>query len=155
MGLHGGEKVELLLHPDSSLKTWDPLDVLAISQRYDVPRCVAYGFDAQKAAAEVHNSSEAKAIVDQLNEKRPWATPRMSRVAPEWMQLLDAPACIIVHREPLSVANSMMFYSHNFSLADWISVYETYYASMMHACSGVSSSLSLTAGCGAERRQWG
>ena len=81
--------------------------------------------------------------MNKLNEKRPWVTkdPRMSLVAAEWMQLLDAPACIIMHREPLSVANSMMIYSHNVSLAEWVSVYENYYASTMRACDGVRALL--------------
>ena len=152
MGAYGGEKDELLLHPDNPLKYWERRDVVAldearlaaglneaVSQRYDMPSWVAYGFDAEKAAAPVHGSAEAKAIVSKLNEKRPWVTkdPRMSLVASEWMQLLDAPACVIMHREPLSVANSMMIYSHNVSLAEWISVYENYYASTMRACKGV------------------
>merc|ERR1719201_2624575 len=151
MGAHGGEKDELLLHPDNPLKYWERRDVVAldearlasglnkaVSQRYDMPSWVAYGFDAQTAATAVHDSSEAKAIVNKLNEKRPWVTkdPRMSLVASEWMKLLDAPACIIVHREPLSVANSMMIYSHNVSLAEWASVYETYYTSALRACHG-------------------
>ena len=151
MGAHGGEKDELLLHPDNPLKYWERRDVVAldearlaaglneaVSQRYDMPSWVAYGFDAEKAAAPVHGSAEAKAIVSKLNEKRPWVTkdPRMSLVASEWMQLLDAPACVIMHREPLSVANSMMIYSHNVSLAEWSSVYEAYYASVVAACDG-------------------
>ena len=152
MGAHGGEKDELLLHPDNPLKYWERRDVVAldearlaaglneaVSQRYDMPSWVAYGFDAEKAAAPVHGSAEAKAIVSKLNEKRPWVTkdPRMSLVASEWMQLLDAPACVIMHREPLSVANSMMIYSHNVSLAEWASVYEAYYTAAMRACHGV------------------
>merc|ERR1719498_1926837 len=151
MGAYGGEKNELLLHPDNPLKYWERRDVVAldearlesgltaVSERYDVPSWVAYGFDALKSAPKVHESNEAKAVVNKLNEKRPWVTkdPRMSLVASEWMQLLDAPACIIVHREPLSVANSMMIYSHNVSLAEWVSVYENYYASSMRACNGV------------------
>ena len=81
---------------------------------------------------------EAKAIVENLNAHRPWVTkdPRMCLVASEWMELLDAPACVIVHREPLSIANSMMIYSHNVSLAEWSSVYEAYYASVVAACDG-------------------
>jgi len=151
MGAYGGEKDELLLHPDNPLKYWERRDVVAldearldagvsaVSERYDLPSWVAYGFDAAKAAPKVSESAEAKAIVSKLNEKRPWVTkdPRMSLVAAEWMQLLDAPVCVIVHREPLSVANSMMIYSHNVSLAEWSSVYENYYASAMRACEGV------------------
>jgi len=152
MGAYGGENEEMLLHPDNPLKYWERRDVVAldearltaglsapVSERYDVPSWVAYGFDAQKKAPAVQDSSEAKAIVEKLNQRRPWVTkdPRMCLVAPEWMQLLDSPACIIVHREPLSVANSMMIYSHNVSLAEWSSVYENYYTSAMRACEGV------------------
>ena len=89
-------RYELLLHPENPLKYWERRDVVAldearlaaglneaVSQRYDMPSWVAYGFDAEKAAAPVHGSAEAKAIVAKLNEKRPWVTkdPRMSLVA--------------------------------------------------------------------------
>lgn len=60
----------------------------------------------------------------------------MCLVAAEWIELLDAPMCVVVHREPLSVANSMMIYSHNVSLAEWASVYEQYYQSVLKACAG-------------------
>ena len=152
MGAFGGATEDLLLHPDNPLKFWERRDVVAldeqrltagvqshIGERYETPEWVAYGFDAAKQAARVHESGAAKAIVDKLNAKRPWVTkdPRMCLVAHEWMQLLDAPMCVIVHREPLSVANSMMIYSHNVSLAEWASVYESYYSNAMRACAEV------------------
>jgi len=152
MGAYGGEHDELLLHPENPLKFWERRDVVALDEqrlasglqkevkdRYNIPEWVAYGFDAaQSTAAKIHESAEAKTIVQKLNTKRPWVTkdPRMCLVADEWMQLLDAPVCVIMHREPLSVANSMMIYSHNVSLAEWASVYETYYNSAMKACAG-------------------
>jgi len=151
MGAFGGKHEELLLHPDNPLKFWECRDVVAldeqrlvsgiqevVSSRYEVPEWVAYGFDSAKAATRVHETAEAKAIVHKLNAQRPWVTkdPRMCLLADEWMPLLDAPMCIIVHREPLSVANSMMIYSHNVSLAEWASVYETYYTNAMRACDG-------------------
>jgi hypothetical protein len=151
MGAYGGARDELLLHPENPLKFWERRDVVAFdeqrlaagvderfSQRYEVPEWVAYGFDEAKAAPKVGESTEAKAIVEKLNTHRPWVTkdPRMCLVAGEWMDLLDAPLCVIVHREPLSVANSMMIYSHNVSLAEWASVYEAYYSHAMRACHG-------------------
>ena len=77
----------------------------------------------------------ARALSAKLNAQRPWVTkdPRMCLVADEWMPLLDAPLCLIVHREPLSVANSMMIYSHNVSLAEWASVYESVYTNAQGA----------------------
>ena len=155
MGAYGGETDELLLHPDNPLKFWERRDVVALDEhrlvagideavasRYEVPEWVAYGFDGAKAlekgSVKVSDNAEAKAIVNKLNDKAPWVTkdPRMCLVADEWMELLAAPACIIVHREPLSVANSMMIYSHNVSLAEWASVYEAYYSAAMRACHG-------------------
>ena len=155
MGAYGGEMDELLLHPENPLKYWERRDVVAldeqrltagvstrVSERYDVPEWIAYGCDAGKAATKVHEMPEAKAVVAKLNMQRPWVTkdPRMCLVADEWMELLDAPLCVIVHREPLSVANSMMIYSHNVSLAEWASVYEAYYTNAMRACHGVRAS---------------
>jgi len=151
MGAFGGELNELLLHAENPLKFWERKDVVAldeqrlvagmqeaVSSRYEIPEWIAYGFDGKKAAKKIHNMPEAKTIVSKLNQKRPWVTkdPRMCLVADEWMPLLDAPVCIIVHREPMSVANSMMIYSHNVSLAEWASVYEAYYHSAMRACDG-------------------
>ena len=114
MGAYGGEMDELLLHPENPLKYWERRDVVAldeqrltacvsarVSERYDVPEWIAYGFDAGKAATKVHEMPEAKAVVAKLNTQRPWVTkdPRMCLVADEWMELLDAPLCVIVHRE--------------------------------------------------------
>ena len=44
--------------------------------------------------------------------------------------------CIIVHCDLLSVANTMMIYSHNVSLAEWASIYKSYYTNAMRACNG-------------------
>jgi hypothetical protein len=144
MGAFGGAVDDLLLHPDNPLKFWERRDVVALDEqrlvegveekaalRYNVPEWVAYGFDGTKPAVRIHETSGGQNIVTKLNVHRPWVTkdPRMCLVADEWMPLLDAPACILVHREPLSVANSMMIYSHNVSLAEWASVYEAYYTS--------------------------
>lgn len=149
MGAYGGALTDLLLHPENPLKFWERRDVVslderrlvegvqrAVARRYDVPEWVAYGFDSAKPATKIHEYDAAKEIVSTLNSHRPWVTkdPRMCLVAAEWMSLLDAPLCLIVHREPLSVANSMMIYSHNVSLAEWASVYEAYYTAALRAC---------------------
>jgi len=151
MGAYGGEMDELLFHPENPLKYWERKDVVsldesrlvaglsnAVSERYNVPEWVAYGFDAAKDALPIHKSEKAQGIVNKLNQRPPWVTkdPRMCLVANEWIQLLDAPMCIIMHREPLSVANSMMIYSHNVSLSEWSSAYEAYYESALRACAG-------------------
>jgi len=156
LGAYGGKENELLLHPDNPLKFWERSDVVALDEhrlssginakvasRYELPDWVAYGFDAAKTAEKIQESTEARAIVEKLNQQRPWVTkdPRMCLVASEWMNLLDAPACVIVHRKPLAIANSMMIYSHNVSFAEWASVYESYYLSAMRACEGVPTAV--------------
>jgi glycogenin glucosyltransferase len=152
LGAYGGRTDEMLLHAENPLKFWERRDVVAtdedrlesgmnpaIAAHYEMPNWVGYGFEAERTAHRINETSAARSIIAQLNEHRPWVTkdPRMCLVAEEWMQLLDAPACIIVHRSPLSVANSMMIYSHNVSLAEWASVYEAYYSSAMRACDKV------------------
>jgi len=152
MGAYGGSTDEMLLHSENPMKFWERKDVVSLDEqrlvagaheptaaRYEIPDWVAYGFDASKSAEKIDESAEARRIVGQLNQQRPWVTkdPRMCLVAEEWMKLLDAPACIIVHRDPLAIANSMMIYSHNVSFAEWAAVYEAYYSSAMRACKGV------------------
>jgi glycogenin glucosyltransferase len=151
MGLYGGTHDEMLLHPTNPLKFWERHDVVDIderrlaagasttSERYEIPDWVAYGFDKTKAVQKIDESTEARNVVKQLNAHRPWVTkdPRMCLVADEWMKLLDAPLCVIAHRQPLSIANSMMIYSHNVSFAEWASVYEAYYTNALRACKGV------------------
>ena len=148
LGANGGTLEGMLLHPSNPLKYWERADVVGLDQerlaagvdaaaaRYTLPDWVAYGFDADKPATKVHSTAEAKGVVAKLNAQRPWVTkdPRMSLVASEWVELLDAPACVIVHREPLSIANSMMIYSHNVSYAEWAAVYEAYYGGVARAC---------------------
>ena len=152
LGAYGGKNEEMLLHHSNPLKFWERRDVVALNEQrlsagidsnvashYDVPSWIGYGFDAKREAERIDTSPKAKAIVDNLNQHRPWVTkdPRMCLVADEWMHLLDAPVCVIVHRCPLAIANSMMIYSHNVSVAEWASVYEAYYASAMRACENV------------------
>jgi glycogenin glucosyltransferase len=151
LGAFGGKVDEMLLHPDNPLKFWERRDVVTLDEnrltaglgpvhdQYDVPDWIAYGFDSEKKAEKIQDSAEASEIVNKLNGQRPWVTkdPRMCLVASEWMELLDAPACVIVHRQPLSIANSMMIYSHNVSFAEWASVYSAYYEGAMRACKDV------------------
>ncbi|EOD07169.1 hypothetical protein EMIHUDRAFT_97003 [Emiliania huxleyi CCMP1516] len=155
LGANGGTLEGMLLHPSNPLKYWERADVVGLDEerlaagvdaaaaRYTLPDWVAYGFDADKPATKVHSTAEAKGVVAKLNAQRPWVTkdPRMSLVASEWVELLDAPACVIVHREPLSIANSMMIYSHNVSYAEWAAVYEAYYGGVARACAIVPTAV--------------
>eukprot|EP00967_Tisochrysis_lutea_P152484 scaffold298898_cov33-Tisochrysis_lutea.AAC.3 len=125
LGAYGGKREDMLFHPTNPLKYWERADVVRLNEarlaagieaaavRYDVPQWMAYGFNASKPAVKVSAMMEARNIVNKLNAKRPWVTkdPRMALVAKEWIELLDAPACVVVHREPLSMVNSLMIYS--------------------------------------------
>ena len=105
MGAYGGEKDELLLHPDNPLKYWERRDVVDINKARliaatpapDVPAFVGYGF--QSGAGRPLNASEsAGQVVAKLNANRPWATkdPRMSLLADEWLGLMDRDAACVL-----------------------------------------------------------
>jgi len=151
MGAYGGEHGEFILHATNPMKYWERRDVVEIdrkrissgvrahSERYGgVPKWIGYGFDPTKEAIKVDKSLEAKEIVQKLNARRPWVTkdPRMCLLADEWMRLLDAPVCVITHRDPVDLAHSMTKYAPTASLEEWASIYSAYYSSAMRACAG-------------------
>src|SRR5215218_2639823 len=53
--------------------------------------------------------SRARSLVGHLNSYGPWVIkdPRLCLLLPFWRDLLERPLCILVHRNPLSVARSL------------------------------------------------
>ncbi len=53
--------------------------------------------------------SRARSLVGHLNSYGPWVIkdPRMCLLLPFWRDLLERPLCILIHRNPLSVARSL------------------------------------------------
>ncbi len=158
LGAYGGDRADFLLVEKNPMKWWERRDVVkhdqerldagvasALRERYKVPSWVAYGFERVKGVETEASKQARTAIIQRLNARRPWVTkdPRMALLAPEWIPDLESPVCVIVHRDPLAAADSIMQSialageRHNLSLAEWSSMYEHYYATIMRACTGV------------------
>jgi GT2 family glycosyltransferase/glycosyltransferase involved in cell wall biosynthesis len=67
---------------------------------------------------------EAAKIILSMDAHRPWflKEPRLCVLAPLWLELLEFPVCVFVHRSPLEVADSLKTrndFPSDFSLALW------------------------------------
>jgi len=60
-------------------------------------------------AARASLLPRARALVGQLDSYGPWVIkdPRLCLLLPFWRELLERPLCILIHRDPLSVARSL------------------------------------------------
>ncbi|HXT50183.1 MAG TPA: sulfotransferase [Thermoanaerobaculia bacterium] len=72
-------------------------------------------------------TARAQAIVGELDTQRPWALkePRLCVLLPLWRPVLDAPAFVLVHRDPLEVARSLQA-RDGFPLAVGVALWEVY-----------------------------
>lgn len=59
--------------------------------------------------ARAHFEARARSIVDLLDRGGPWVIkdPRLCVLFPLWRQAIRRPICVLVHRDPLSVARSL------------------------------------------------
>jgi hypothetical protein len=149
MGLYVGKHDDLLLDADNPLKFWERRDVVAANQERlekgrvkslalsaSMPPFVGLGFEPAQGTP-LNASGAAKQIVAELNAHRPWAIkdPRLSLVASEWLPLLEKDAvCVLTVRHPLDFANTMMAYSRDATLSDWVGVWIRYMGSSLKAC---------------------
>ena len=69
-------------------------------------------FDPLAIDAGTHEvfAAEARRILALLDEHRPWVIkdPRLCLLFPLWRPLLEEPVCVLIHRDPLQVARSLM-----------------------------------------------
>jgi hypothetical protein len=67
--------------------------------------------DPRRLGKSTHASflCRARSLVGHLNSYGPWVIkdPRLCLLLPFWRDLLDRPVCILIHRNPLSVARSL------------------------------------------------
>ena len=120
LGLYLGEREDLLLDASNPLKFWERRDVVDINRQRlkagvakasdAMPPFVGYGFDPAASsslwqASDAQKAAAAKrAVIEQLNEHRPWAIkdPRLSLLASEWLPHMDPNAvCVLTVRATL------------------------------------------------------
>lgn len=116
LGLFLG-RPDQVLHSDDANPTgyWERLDVLNINQRLmgrrfsDAYQVGPLALGAFGGAREPDLSRAARAVVAELDAQGAWLMkdPRMCLTLPFWRPLLTAPACLIVTRHPLEIAQSL------------------------------------------------
>ncbi len=68
------------------------------------PEWLAYNFSTAKLSSDDYSyySDRAMGVLSYLNHKRPWVMkdPRLSWVAPLYLEHMEAPLCILLYRQP-------------------------------------------------------
>jgi len=102
------------------------------------------GFDVARvpAAEKIRFQSKAQPILAELNAHRPWVIedPRLCLLFPLWRPLLDRPVCILVHRHPLEVAQSLKT-RRGFPITVGIALWEKYHLGMLSGSEGLPQML--------------
>lgn len=80
---------------------------------------------------------EAAKITLAMDACRPWFLKelRLCVLAPLWLELLEMPICIFVHRSPLKIARSLQV-QNGFSLTFGLALWERYYTAALNATLG-------------------
>ena len=80
----------------------------------------------------------AAAIVSLLDRNRPWAVkdPRLNLLFPVWKAALEAPLCVLVHRDPLEVARSLKT-RDGFPLPLGLALWEAYARAALSSSAGL------------------
>lgn len=117
MGCHVGRDDELAPADEANPKGyWERRDVWALNERLLSAAGASWhdmgGFDVEVLGAETRETFErdARAVVAALDAHRPWAVkdPRTCVTFPLWRPLLERPLCVLVQRDPLEVARSLL-----------------------------------------------
>ncbi len=94
---------------------WERLDVIEINddllagQGAAWYRPAAFPMGESVPTFQENIDTRIKALIGSLNARRPWVIkdPRLCLTFPIWRARLDAPVCVLVHRSPLEVAQSL------------------------------------------------
>ncbi|MBA3544539.1 MAG: glycosyltransferase, partial [Chthoniobacterales bacterium] len=78
--------------------------------------------------------TEAGSLVLNMDAHRPWflKEPRLSVLAPLWLELLEFPVCVFVHRSPLEVARSLQT-RNGFPIPFGLALWERYLTAALDA----------------------
>jgi spore maturation protein CgeB/GT2 family glycosyltransferase len=109
------EGVEMPAHSTNPKGFWERTDVnelcihLLRSADSEWYRVANFGVDKIPSETLEEFREKAREIILRLDAHRPWflKEPRLCVMAPLWLELLEAPVCLFVHRAPLEIARSI------------------------------------------------
>lgn len=116
--------------PDNPKGYWERKDVVYLNEGILANLGATWErvsqFDLAKIPEGLHQefNQQAETILHGLEAHRPWMMkdPRLCLLFPLWKKLLEVPVCIIVHRNPIQIAQSLHRrdqFSIHFGLALW------------------------------------
>jgi O-antigen biosynthesis protein len=134
------EGAEMRAHKANPKGFWERKDIndLCIrvlhSAKCDWHRLASFSIDKIPAAALKEFQDEARQIILGLDAHRPWFVkePRLCVLAPLWLELLEVPICLFVHRSPLEVARSLEM-RDGFPIPFGIALWERYMTAALNA----------------------
>ena len=122
---------------------WERKDVYDFEETCFIPPVrlapVVLVFDLMHCLQRLSQSSrkrQGKSFLA-MDAHRPWflKEPRLCMLAPLWLELLEFPVCVFVHRSPLEVARSLEM-RNGFSLAFGLALWERYNTAALNATRG-------------------
>ncbi len=131
-------------NPENPKGFWERKDVLALNKEV----LSVLGADWHKVATldlakmdeNMRRSFKSKAVNILLNLEphRPWVIkePRMCLLFPLWREVLEVPVCVLIHRSPLQVAQSLRT-RNGFPLRFGIALWEQYQRSALASTIGL------------------
>jgi hypothetical protein len=144
MGIYfAPEGVEMPADPTNPKGFWKRKDVnelciqLPRSAKCEWYRVSKFTIDKIPNEALEEFREKARQIILRLDAHRPWflKDPRLCLLAPLWLELLEAPVCLFVHRAPLEVARSLET-RDGFPLSFGLALWERYNVAALNATRG-------------------
>jgi spore maturation protein CgeB/GT2 family glycosyltransferase len=137
------EGVEMPAHSTNPKGFWERKDVnelcigLLRSADCEWYRISSFSIDKIPSEALEEFREKARQIILRLDAHRPWflKEPRLCVMAPLWLELLEAPVCLFVHRAPLEVARSIEM-RDGFPLLFGLALWERYMTAALNDTRG-------------------
>lgn len=125
---------------------WERRDVRALNDHVlhrmgcDWNRVASFDVDAVPAGLAEEFREAASRLVLQMDAHRPWfiKEPRLCLLLPLWLQVLEAPVCVHIHRHPAEVAGSLAK-RNGMPLPVGLALWEKYVTAAAGAAAGLPS----------------
>ena len=153
MGFYGGERGELILRSDNPRKYWERRDVVALNQQWldaarargdddddGVPSWLgAHAPDPRNDTLYAEGVERILRPLLRVSANLTIKDPRLSLLLSPWIRRLPSPACVIVLRHPIALADSLHRYAPAVPTARWARLHALYYARIARECASVPS----------------